>query len=63
MEQLANYFHLILDYLVIFIESIGYLGIFIGMFLESSFVPVPSEIIMIPAGMSVFYGNMNPYIV
>lgn len=63
MEILTYYFHTALDYLVIFIESIGYFGIFIGMFLESSFVPVPSEIIMIPAGISVSYGNMNLYLV
>ncbi len=63
MEILTNYFDLILNYLVIFIEKIGYLGIFIGMFLESTFFPVPSEIIMIPAGISAATGTFNIYLV
>ncbi len=62
MELLISYFDLILNYLVAFIEKIGYLGIFIGMFLESSFFPMPSEIIMIPAGVSAATGNMNIYL-
>ena len=62
MDKLANYFEIILNYLVLFIDSIGYLGIFIGMFLESTFIPLPSEIIMIPAGVSASYNNMNLYL-
>ncbi|MDA9231073.1 DedA family protein [Rickettsiales bacterium] len=63
MEILTNYFDIILNYLVIFIEKVGYLGIFIGMFLESTFFPVPSEIIMIPAGISAATGKFNIYLV
>jgi membrane protein DedA with SNARE-associated domain len=62
MEILANYFDLILNYLVYLVEKFGYSGIFIGMFLESTFVPIPSEIIMLPAGVSAAYGNMNIFI-
>lgn len=62
METLINYFDLILNFLVTFINKIGYLGIFIGMFLESSFFPMPSEIIMIPAGISASQGQMNIYL-
>jgi membrane protein DedA with SNARE-associated domain len=35
-----------------FINEIGYLGIFLGMFLESTLVPIPSELVMIPVGIS-----------
>ncbi len=38
-----------IDIIVNFAESLGYLGIFIMMVIESSFIPFPSEIAMIPA--------------
>jgi len=48
--------------LVSLINHIGYFGIFLGMFLESTLVPIPSELIMIPAGIAVSQGTMNLYI-
>jgi membrane protein DedA with SNARE-associated domain len=51
-----------LQLLITFINKIGYTGIFIGMFLESTIVPLPSEVIMIPAGISAAAGDMNIYI-
>jgi membrane protein DedA with SNARE-associated domain len=50
--------------LINFINEIGYLGIFIGMFLESTLVPIPSELVMIPVGISAATGQseLNIYI-
>jgi membrane protein DedA with SNARE-associated domain len=42
-----------------FIGKIGYLGIFIGMTLESTFFPLPSEIILIPAGVLIAKGEFS----
>lgn len=61
--NLSQIFDPIINLLVNFIEQIGYLGIFIGMFLESTMFPMPSELIMIPAGMSAAYGKMNIYLI
>jgi len=55
--------HEIAQYLVNTIGSMGYLGIFLLMFLESTFFPFPSEIIMIPAGYLAYQGEMNLYMV
>ena len=45
------------------VESWGYLGIFIMTFIESTFVPIPAEITLIPAGYIVHKGEMNFYLV
>ena len=55
--------HEIAQTIVGYIGDMGYWGIFLLMFLESTFFPFPSEIIMIPAGYLAFKGEMNLYIV
>lgn len=53
----------IIQTLVDLTNQIGYLGIFLGMFLESTLVPIPSELVMIPAGIAASRGLMNFYLV
>jgi len=51
----------LIDWIVQTVNHWGYFGIFVAMFLESSFFPFPSEVIMIPAGYLAFKGEMNLY--
>jgi len=55
--------HEIANTIVSYIGDMGYWGIFLLMFLESTFFPFPSEIIMIPAGYLAYKGEMNLYII
>lgn len=41
------------------VEHLGYGGIFLATLIESTFVPVPAEVTMIPAGMLVAQGVFN----
>lgn len=49
----------IVNWIVETVGALGYLGIFIMMFLESSLFPFPSEVAMIPAGYLASKGDMN----
>ena len=51
----------IAQWLVQNILDMGYMGIFLLMMVESSFVPFPSEIVLIPAGFLVQQGEMNMF--
>lgn len=41
------------------VAQFGYLGVFLMMFLESTFFPIPSELVMIPAGYLAYKGEMS----
>jgi len=51
--------HEIVDFIVNIAREFGYLGIFVMMFLESTFFPFPSEVAMIPAGYLASQGEMS----
>jgi len=52
----------IINWIVQTVGDLGYIGIFVMMFLESSFFPFPSEVVMVPAGYLASKGEMNIYI-
>lgn len=51
--------HELIDWLVNTIGAMGYPGIFLLMAMESSIIPVPSELVMPPAGYLAQQGKMN----
>ena len=51
--------HEIINWLVSTIGSMGYNGIFLLMAMESSVIPIPSEVVMPPAGYLVQQGKMD----
>lgn len=51
--------HAMIDWLLNTIGAMGYPGIFILMAMESSVIPVPSELVMPPAGYLAHQGEMN----
>lgn len=59
MDALAAWIERIVTAWVGSLESSGYLGIFILMTIESSFLPLPSEIVMLPAGVLAREGKLS----
>lgn len=48
-----------ISWLIELVSSLGYLGIFLGMTIESTVIPFPTELILPPAGVLVARGEMD----
>ena len=57
--MLSDFFHFLLG----ITEGLGYWGVAVLMAIESSFIPMPSEIIVPPAAYLASQGTMNIYLV
>jgi len=53
----------IVNFLVNFAHALGYVGIYFYMLLVGTFIPVPSELVLLPAGYLAAKGDMNLYVV
>jgi membrane protein DedA with SNARE-associated domain len=63
LSALSEYFHAFVSWLVGVVGALGYPGVVALMFLESSFFPFPSEVVIPPAGYLASQGQMNPFAV
>ena len=54
--------HSLIESLLHFFGNLSYIDIFVLMALESSLLPVPSELVMIPAWVSAMNGNIDPFL-
>ena len=59
LDSFVATLHQFVTWLVEVVHHLGYIGIFIMTFVESTFVPIPAEITMIPAGYLVHQGKMD----
>lgn len=59
MDHFIASLHQFVTWLVDVVHHLGYVGIFIMTFVESTFVPIPAEVTMIPAGYLVHQGKMQ----
>jgi len=51
--------HAFFDWLIATIGDLGYAGIFVLMAIESTFIPLPSELVIPPAGYLIAQGEMS----
>ena len=51
--------HELINWLLLTVHDWGYAGIFILMAMESTVLPVPSELVVIPAGYLAYQGQMS----
>lgn len=49
--------------LTLLVEHLGYIGIFVATMVESTFVPIPAEVTLIPAGILAAQGKMNYWLI
>jgi len=61
-EGISTFMHEMINWLLSTIGSMGYPGIFLLMAMESSVIPVPSELVMPPAGYLAHQGEMNIWV-
>lgn len=51
------------EWLVELVQHFGYLGVFLATLIESTFVPIPAEFTMIPAGILAAKGHFDYWLV
>jgi membrane protein DedA with SNARE-associated domain len=61
MEIILQAFKGVMSWLVELVHDFGYFGIFIMTMLESTFVPIPSEFTIVPAGYLVHQGRLEAH--
>ena len=58
-----EWFTQLVDWLVATVAQMGVSGVFILTFLESTFIPIPCEVVIIPAGYLIHQGTFQWYII
>jgi membrane protein DedA with SNARE-associated domain len=59
LQWASSSFHALIEWLVEVVGALGYPGVIALMFLESSFFPFPSEVVIPPAGYLASKGEMS----
>ncbi len=61
--MLESFFDSLVSLLLTVVGSLGYIGIFLLMTIESTIIPFPAEIILVPAGVLVARGELSFFLV